>query len=103
MKIFYKHSGFKKMKRFITIFFVAIFFSYSATAQHYLLNAGPMLGYSEMKEVLIWVQTKNSAQVTIRYTNLKNNKDQHWTNTVVTQKETAFTAHLLVDSVEPGN
>ncbi len=103
MKIFYKHSGFKKMKRFITIFFVAIIFSYSATAQHYLLNAGPMLGYSEMKEVLIWVQTKNSAQVTIRYTNLKNNKDQHWTNTVVTQKETAFTAHLLVDSVEPGN
>ena len=31
------------------------------------IKSGPMLGYSEMKEVLVWIQTEKSAEVSLRY------------------------------------
>lgn len=31
------------------------------------LKSGPMLGYADMKEVLIWVQTQQAASVHIQY------------------------------------
>ncbi|MEA2043354.1 MAG: alkaline phosphatase D family protein [Bacteroidota bacterium] len=74
-----------------------------ASGQKNLLQSGPMTGYSEMLEVMLWVQTTEQAKVKIRYTNTKDAEDQHWTNTVLTQKETAYTAHLLADQVTPGN
>jgi alkaline phosphatase D len=36
-------------------------------AQHPLLQSGPMLGYSEMREVMLWVQTNEEAQLHILY------------------------------------
>jgi alkaline phosphatase D len=61
-----------------------------------------MLGYSEMKEVMIWVQTTKPAEIKILYTNVANSNEKNWTNTVNTTKEDAFTAHLIADIVEPG-
>ncbi|HJR63849.1 MAG TPA: hypothetical protein VJ803_09095, partial [Gemmatimonadaceae bacterium] len=36
-------------------------------AQARLLQSGPMVGYSEMKEVLLWVQTRAAARVSFTY------------------------------------
>lgn len=71
-------------------------------AQLELINAGPMPGYSEMREVPIWVQTKEACKVQAFYW-LKGHPDSiFYTNHVQTTKEKAFTALLMADSVEPG-
>jgi alkaline phosphatase D len=73
------------------------------SAQTELLNAGPMPGYSEMKEVAIWLQTKNTATVYAKYWTKGQPGDFHFTNVVTTSKNHAFTAVLIADTVEPGN
>lgn len=70
-------------------------------AKNYL-QAGPMLGYSAMKEVMIWVQTNNEANVHIKYWEADGDATMFETNTVLTQKSKGFTAHLLADEVLPG-
>ncbi len=77
-------------------------FVLSGIAQKNLLQSGPMVGYSEMKEVMLWVQTKSQADVQIKYINKNDKTDTHWTNKVKTEKAHAYTAHLLADELEPG-
>ena len=67
-----------------------------------LIQSGPMVGYSEMREVKLWVQTKQATRVQIRYTEEDKPGTTYLTNEVSTEKATAFTAHLLADQVEPG-
>ncbi len=71
-------------------------------AQHPLLQSGPMLGYVEMKEVLLWVQTKQAAEVYFAYWDKDAPQDTFRTDPVVTQKQTAYTAKCIADRVEPG-
>ncbi|QDK82340.1 alkaline phosphatase family protein [Spirosoma sp. KCTC 42546] len=66
------------------------------------LQSGPMVGYSEMREVMLWVQTKQPAKVQIRYHEVDKPTVNYLTNEVQTNRQTAFTAHLLADQVEPG-
>lgn len=73
-----------------------------AIAQKSLLQSGPMLGASEMREVLLWVQTKASAKVEIEYWEKGNSAKKFKTNSVQTAKENAFAAQLLADSVDYG-
>lgn len=88
------------MRKILT--FILLFVSVITYAQKDLLQSGPMVGYSEMREVMLWVQTTKPADVKIMYTN-KNGKDiKHWTNTVKTERYKANTAHLIADEVEPG-
>jgi alkaline phosphatase D len=83
-----------------TIVFINCIASY---AQQSLLQSGPMVGYSEMKEVMLWVQTKEKANVKIQYY-LKNMPEvKHWTDELTTLKENAYTAHLKADELEPAN
>lgn len=71
-------------------------------AQHPLLQSGPMLGYSEMREVLIWVQTKQPAVIYIEYEPKNGTGVVRRTNAVTTCKEQAFAAKLIADSVTEG-
>ncbi len=71
-------------------------------AQVSLLNAGPMPGYSEMKEAAIWLQTKRASTVYARYWDVEHPGVKHLTNKVNTCKSEAFTALLIADTVEPG-
>ena len=76
-------------------------------AQTKVLQSGPMVGYSDMREVKLWVQTNQPAHVQIRYQEDKSPADgkppaSYVTNEVYTNRQTAFTAHLLADQVEPG-
>lgn len=75
-------------------------------AQQSLLQSGPMLGYSEMREVVIWVQTNTNASVKAAYWRVDSSDaavDTFYTNTVETKSPTAFTAHLLAHQVQPTN
>jgi len=68
-----------------------------------LLQSGPMLGYSDMRESLIWVQTTSEAEVYAVYTDLADAGASRQTNKVKTNKYEAFTARLIADTVEPGH
>jgi len=76
---------------------------FTTTAQNKLLQSGPMVGYSEMLEVSIWVQTTKSANVSIAYWPINNTDNKHFTNIIYTEKDKAFTASLIADTLEPGN
>lgn len=71
-------------------------------AQKTLLQSGPMVGYSEMKEVKLWAQTTESALVEIVYWDKTKPSMRYKTDAVRTQKADGFTAHLIADKVEPG-
>ncbi|HTF81133.1 MAG TPA: alkaline phosphatase D family protein, partial [Cytophagales bacterium] len=86
-------------KRIFSVMMVAC--SQIIWAQQHVLQAGPMVGYSEMLEVKLWLQTKSAARVYIAYSN-DSLKIRRRTDVVLTDKGTAFTAHLLADSVVPG-
>lgn len=67
-----------------------------------LLAAGPMVGYSTMREVMLWVQTKQAAKVKISYKIVGSN-EEFYTNEVTTQPDSAFVAKLIADRLEPSN
>lgn len=66
------------------------------------LQSGPMVGYSDMREVMLWAQTKQAARVQIRYHETGKPESIHLTNEVLTNPQAAFTAHLLANQVDPG-
>lgn len=84
-----------------TLLFITILISVNLSAQRSKLQSGPMLGYSEMKEVIIWLQTKEAAEVQISY--WINEDEIFWTNKDKTVKSKAFSLKLIADQVEPGN
>lgn len=87
--------------RVYTILLLSLF-SLTAFAQKELLQSGPMLGYSEMKEVLLWVQTTESAEVQFAYWPEGEKSAQQTTDVYATQKAEVYTAKLVADQVEPG-
>jgi len=68
-----------------------------------LLQSGPMPGYAEMREALIWVQTTKEAEVYAIYTDQDDTLPGRYTNKVSTKKQEAFTARLIADTLEPGH
>lgn len=65
-----------------------------------LLQSGPMLGYCEQREVMIWVQTTESATVRAEY--IDDNGQVYTTDPKITSKAGAYTAKLIADRVQPG-
>lgn len=83
----------------IIIFTLAL---HQLTAQAGLLQSGPMLGYNEMREVLLWVQTRSAAEVQFAYWSPEQPEKIFMTEAVTTQADRAFTAKLIADRVMPG-
>ncbi|MEO1713022.1 MAG: alkaline phosphatase D family protein [Bacteroidota bacterium] len=90
------------MRSLLALLFCCAFLQPSF-AQQDLLQSGPMVGYSKMREVMLWVQTTEAAAVKIGYRPTGTEEPMKFTNTVSTISNTSFTAHLLADQVEPGN
>jgi alkaline phosphatase D len=88
------------MKKLIIL--LCVLLSAPLFAQQELLQSGPMLGYSEMLEVPIWLQTKSACKVKVVYWVKDNPKQSFSTDVVSTNKNDAFTAKLYADKVEPG-
>ncbi len=84
------------MNRIFILLFILI--SKISTAQ---IKSGPMLGYSDMREVMIWIQTEKSEKVKIGYWDLESPKVKYYTEEILTLKGNAFAAKLLADEVLP--
>ena len=84
-------------------FFTVLFFLCTTIifAQQSLLQSGPMVGYSEMKEVLLWIQTKSSAKVKIGYW-VKTSQEKFYTKEILTSDANTFSAKLVANKVLPG-
>ena len=92
------------MKKLHTCFISIIFvwgISHHCFSQHKLLQSGPMVGYSTMKEVLLWVQTKSSAEVYFEYFEKNNPQQRLQTTTYTTKAEESFVAKIVA-KVYPG-
>jgi alkaline phosphatase D len=89
--------------RAILFFFAVLFFAASRlAAQSDLLQSGPMLGYSDMKETLLWVQTKSAAKVRFDYWEKESPNQVQSTEDVYAVKENAFTCKAIANRVKPG-
>jgi alkaline phosphatase D len=73
-----------------------------ASAQAPPLQSGPMTGYSEMREAMLWVQTTRPARVRFEYWDSLTPGSRLATEEVGTEARTAFTARAVADRVEPG-
>jgi alkaline phosphatase D len=90
------------MQRPFLLLFLAIFLSATATAQHPKLQSGPMLGYSEFCEVLIWAQTTGPAQVEVEYWAQARPDSIFSTGSLRTSALLAYSAKFVADQVQPG-
>ncbi|WP_375445522.1 alkaline phosphatase D family protein [uncultured Fibrella sp.] len=66
------------------------------------IQSGPMLGYADMREVMLWVQTKQPGRVQIRYVEQGTKAPVMHTAEVPTIAANANTAHLIASDVLPG-
>ncbi|MEA5458933.1 alkaline phosphatase D family protein [Arcicella sp. LKC2W] len=85
------------MKKLILLFLIV-----QATFVNAQIKNGPMVGYSEMKEVLLWVQTEKPAKVKFVYWEQTTPTKKMTTDEVVTNKKNAFVAKIVCDQVTMG-
>lgn len=81
-------------------FTLIILISISIFAQNDL-KSGPMVGYSEMKEAVIWLQTEKEASVFIEYYCANEKGTVFRSKSYTTKEENAFTCHVLLDQLQP--
>lgn len=74
----------------------------AARAQDAPIRSGPMVGYSEMREVLLWVQTRAEADVRFVYWDEGNPAVRWKSETVRTRAGDAFVAKVVLPLLEPG-
>ena len=86
----------KQTKKLIFIF---LLLSIGGYAQ---VKSGPMLGYSEMREVLLWIQTTKSEKVKFGYWEKETPANKFYTDEVSTNKDNAFVAKSIANQVLPG-
>jgi len=67
-----------------------------------LVQSGPMVGYSTMREVLLWVQTTESAIVHFEYYDKENPEERFSTKKYTTKKEFGFVGRSIADEILPG-
>jgi alkaline phosphatase D len=83
-----------------SLVFLVSAYTYAQNAR--LLQSGPMVGYADMQEVLLWVQTTEPAEVQFTYHELNQPNSVFLTEKYLTNKTEAFTAKLIADQVVPG-
>lgn len=91
-----------KIARLIGILALFLAFAPQVFSQKNLLQSGPMLGYSEMMEAMLWVQTNAPAEVQFAYWEEGGWDAKKYTDTKQTVHHEAYTAHLVADQVLPG-
>ncbi|MEL6812442.1 MAG: alkaline phosphatase D family protein [Bacteroidota bacterium] len=67
-----------------------------------LLQSGPMVGYSTMREALLWVQTSEAAEVHFEYFEKDNPNDRFRTETYKTEAKDGYVGKLVADQILPG-
>ncbi len=90
------------MKKVFIVFNCLLVFGFTVFSQEQKLQSGPMVGYSTMKEVVLWVQTKVEAKVRFEYWDLTEPTNVYKTEEVTTVKNQGYVARCLADQLEPG-
>lgn len=67
-----------------------------------VLQAGPMVGYSEMREVALWAQTTGPAALKFVYWDTERPRERRETAEVRTRADDAFVVEIPVALLEPG-
>lgn len=88
------------MKKIFSLFFL-VFISFGFS-QNSILQSGPMVGYCEMKEAAIWLQTNKKASVKVAYFAIENPSKIFYSENRNSSKENGFTYHIILDQLEPG-
>ncbi len=86
----------------IKFFSAFLFLSIITFSQSAYIQSGPMVGYSTMREVALWVQTTEAVEVQFEYWEKEKPEKVYHTYIVMTEKHKAYTAQLVADEVEPG-
>ncbi|MEM8549830.1 MAG: alkaline phosphatase D family protein, partial [Verrucomicrobiota bacterium] len=76
--------------------------SAQAAAPDQGLKAGPMVGYTDMREAALWVQTTGAREVKVAYWPKDNPAAYATTPTVLTQAQDFYTATLVAGPLMPG-
>lgn len=71
-------------------------------AQQSLLQSGPMVGYSEMREAAVWIQLKGDAEVYMEYHEISNKEQKYKSAIYKTEKKHSYCVTMIADEVEPG-
>ncbi len=71
-------------------------------SQHPLLQSGPMMGYNELREVALWVQTAGQATVAFEYSMTDSAGMDFASPPVMTVADEAFTATVVLNNIMPG-
>ena len=80
---------------------VLLYFS-NGFSQNSLLQSGPMVGYCEMKEAVIWLQTNEKATVKVAYFAIDKPTEIFYSENQTSTKDVGFTYHLVLDKLQPG-
>ena len=64
---------------------------------------GPMPGYSECLEGIVWLQAKRECKASMAYWKESEPADVFYSAEVLAEAKTAFAVDLIADHVEPGN
>ncbi len=70
-------------------------------SQHANLESGPMVGYVEMQEVMIWLQTKSPADVLIEYWEDAQNATKYRTDVFKTSQKGFLIAKIALTNLQP--
>ena len=92
------------MKPFTTslTLFLTLLLSLASWAQgDPAVASGPMIGHVSMRSVQLWIQTKDVENVFVKY-KAKNSSQWSETSPQSTSRESAFTAHVALENLEPG-
>jgi len=84
------------------VLFTLFFFQFVALfSQNNLLQSGPMVGYCEMKEAMIWVQSTKEVGVRIDYFDINNPKEIFSSATQKSESSNGFTNHIVLNKLQP--
>lgn len=87
----------KKIILLLSILFINLSF-----AQKSILQSGPMVGYCEMTEAVIWLQTNKNATIKVEYSTTDNPSKVFHSENYTSSKEIGYTYHIILDQLQPG-
>lgn len=90
------------LRNFFLIVILISFFTNAGLAQKELLQAGPMLGYVEMQEANLWIQTKKAVTVEIIYWTKDNEGAEKHSYKAQTDAAESFSKHVKLKNLEYG-
>lgn len=96
----------KTMPKLIFIFLILSGLSLPLAAQNVrqnnILRSGPLVGYAEMTETAVWLQTRQAADAQIRYWKRNEPKNVKFSKSVKTNEESDFIARFKISGLDFG-